>query len=86
MFYLLFSCRDTLEVYSMELKSLAMNLISKMGKVLNIKDEELREFFDNGFQSMRMTITLHVLSQKRLWASPLILMALLLPFCYRSMK
>ena len=25
-----------------------------MGKVLNIKDEELREFFDNGFQSMRM--------------------------------
>ncbi|KAH9723511.1 protein SRG1 [Citrus sinensis] len=48
------SLRDTLEVYSMELKSLAMNLISKMGKVLNIKDEELREFFDNGFQSMRM--------------------------------
>ncbi|KAH9723499.1 protein SRG1 [Citrus sinensis] len=46
--------RDTLEVYSMELKSLAMNLISKMGKVLNIKDEELREFFENGFQSMRM--------------------------------
>lgn len=38
----------------MELKSLAMNLISKMRKVLSIKDEELREFFENGFQAMRM--------------------------------
>ena len=37
MFYLLFYCRDTLEAYSMELKSLTMNLILKMGKVLNIK-------------------------------------------------
>ncbi|KAH9779428.1 hypothetical protein WN944_014436 [Citrus x changshan-huyou] len=46
--------RDTLEVYSMELKSLAMNLILKMGKVLNIKDEEMKNFFENGLQVMRM--------------------------------
>ena len=31
-----------------------MNLVSKMGKVLNIEDEELREYFENGFQSMGM--------------------------------
>ncbi|KAL9440481.1 hypothetical protein AB3S75_019196 [Citrus x aurantiifolia] len=48
------SLRETLEVYSMELKSLAENLISKMGEVLNIKDEEMREFFENGVQAMRM--------------------------------
>ncbi|KAL9437988.1 hypothetical protein AB3S75_023787 [Citrus x aurantiifolia] len=42
--------RDTLEVYSMELNSLAMNLILKMGKVLNIKDEEMKNFFENGLQ------------------------------------
>ncbi|XP_015385536.2 protein SRG1-like, partial [Citrus sinensis] len=35
-------------------KSLATNLVLKMGKVLNIKDEELREYFENGFQSMGM--------------------------------
>ncbi|ESR55568.1 protein SRG1 [Citrus sinensis] len=46
--------RDTLEVYSMQLKSLAMNLILKMGKVLNIKDQEMRNFFENGMQVMRM--------------------------------
>ncbi|GAY54999.1 hypothetical protein CUMW_161030 [Citrus unshiu] len=48
------SLRETLEVYSMELKTLAENLISKMGEVLNIKDEEMREFFENGVQAMRM--------------------------------
>lgn len=51
---LCFPCRDTLEVYSMELKTVALNLILKMAKVLNIKDEEIREFFENGLQSMRM--------------------------------
>ncbi|GAY31841.1 hypothetical protein CUMW_272440 [Citrus unshiu] len=48
------SLRDTLEVYSMEVNALAMNLISGMAKVLHIKDEEVREFFENGLQSMRM--------------------------------
>ncbi|KAH9779413.1 protein SRG1 [Citrus sinensis] len=48
------SLRETLEVYSMELKTLSENLISKMGEVLNIKDEEMREFFENGVQAMRM--------------------------------
>ncbi|KAL9437996.1 hypothetical protein AB3S75_023792 [Citrus x aurantiifolia] len=48
------SLRETLEVYSMELKTLAENLISKMGEVLNIKDEEMREFFENGVQGMRI--------------------------------
>ena len=38
----------------MQLKSLAMNLILKMGKVLNIKDQEMRNFFENGMQVMRM--------------------------------
>ncbi|KAH9723522.1 protein SRG1 [Citrus sinensis] len=45
---------DTLEVYSTEVNALAMNLISRMAKVLHIKDEEVREFFENGLQSMRM--------------------------------
>ncbi|KDO41546.1 hypothetical protein CISIN_1g046507mg [Citrus sinensis] len=31
-----------------------MNLVSKMGKVLIIKVEELREYFENGFQSIGM--------------------------------
>ena len=38
----------------MELKSLAMNLILKMGNVLNINDEEMKNFFENGLQVMRM--------------------------------
>lgn len=48
------SFRETIEVYSMEVNALAMTLISKMAKVLHIKDEEVREFFENGIQSMRM--------------------------------
>lgn len=43
-----------MEVYSTEVNALAMTLISKMAKVLHIKDDEVREFFENGIQSMRM--------------------------------
>ncbi|KAJ0101800.1 hypothetical protein Patl1_04963 [Pistacia atlantica] len=46
--------RETLEVYSLELRTLAISLLLKVAKVLNIKADEMRDFFENGKQSMRM--------------------------------
>ncbi|CAN7098685.1 unnamed protein product [Brassica rapa subsp. narinosa] len=47
--------RDTLEMYSAKVKSIAKILIAKMGEVLKIKPEEIEErFADDMFQSMRM--------------------------------
>ncbi|CAA7014885.1 unnamed protein product [Microthlaspi erraticum] len=47
--------RDTLEMYSAEVKNIAKNLIAKMAKTLLIKTEEIEETFgDDMFQSMRM--------------------------------
>ena len=38
----------------MELKKLAMKLLSLMAKALKMKDEEMRDVFEEGMQSMRM--------------------------------
>ncbi|XP_029129464.1 protein SRG1 [Cajanus cajan] len=46
--------RDTLELYSQEMKDLAMVIIGHMGKVLKIKEREIRELFEEGIQLMRM--------------------------------
>ncbi|KAL3522613.1 hypothetical protein ACH5RR_015447 [Cinchona calisaya] len=46
--------RATIEAYSREVKNLAMILLRQMGKVLRIDDEEMKELFSDGVQSMRM--------------------------------
>ncbi|CAH8381375.1 unnamed protein product [Eruca vesicaria subsp. sativa] len=47
--------RDTLEMYSAQVKSIAKILIAKMGEALQIKPEEIEKIFgDDMFQSMRM--------------------------------
>ncbi|KAJ0044732.1 hypothetical protein Pint_04853 [Pistacia integerrima] len=46
--------RETLEVYSLELRTLAISLLLKVAKVLNIKADEMRDFFENGKQSVRI--------------------------------
>ncbi|CAH8391003.1 unnamed protein product [Eruca vesicaria subsp. sativa] len=47
--------RDTLEMYSAQVKSIAKILIAKMGEVLQIKPEEIEDLFgDDMLQSMRM--------------------------------
>ncbi|KAJ4830628.1 Protein srg1 [Turnera subulata] len=46
--------RENLDAYSTELHGLAMTILLLMGKALNIGEEEMREYFEGGFQSMRM--------------------------------
>ncbi|KAK7272613.1 hypothetical protein RJT34_29326 [Clitoria ternatea] len=46
--------RDTLELYSQEMKNLAMLIILHMGKALKMEEKEIRELFDDGLQLMRM--------------------------------
>lgn len=46
--------RETLEAYSMELKNMAMTIIRNMAKALDMETTETDEFFEEGFQSMRM--------------------------------
>ncbi|XP_027341599.1 protein SRG1-like [Abrus precatorius] len=46
--------RDTLELYSQEMKDLAMVLIFHMGKALKMEEKEMRELFEDGLQLMRM--------------------------------
>ncbi|CAJ1957730.1 unnamed protein product [Sphenostylis stenocarpa] len=46
--------RDTLEVYSQEMKDLALVIIGHMGKALKIEEKEIRELFEDGIQLMRM--------------------------------
>ncbi|KAK6284017.1 hypothetical protein POUND7_002969 [Theobroma cacao] len=46
--------RETLEVYSMEAKNLAMIILAYMARALEMDAEEMRELFTNGVQSMRM--------------------------------
>ncbi|XP_022717387.1 protein SRG1-like [Durio zibethinus] len=46
--------RDTLNQYSMELEKLAMAILVQIAKAVNMKVEEMREFFEGGWQSMRM--------------------------------
>lgn len=46
--------RETMEAYSEELKKLAMTLLSLMAKALTMDDNEIKELFRDGVQSMRM--------------------------------
>uniref|UniRef100_A0A2C9W6X7 Fe2OG dioxygenase domain-containing protein n=1 Tax=Manihot esculenta TaxID=3983 RepID=A0A2C9W6X7_MANES len=47
--------RDTLESYSSEVNTLAVDIIEQMAKVLGIRDEEMREMITEGImQTMRM--------------------------------
>ncbi|XP_014503569.1 protein SRG1 isoform X1 [Vigna radiata var. radiata] len=46
--------RDTLEIYSQEMKDLALNIIGHMGKALKIEEKEIKELFEDGIQLMRM--------------------------------
>ncbi|XP_057422254.1 protein SRG1-like [Lotus japonicus] len=46
--------RDTLELYSQELKNLGVVIIENMGKALKMEESEMRELFEDGKQSMRM--------------------------------
>jgi len=48
------SCRDTLELYSQEMKNKAMVIVGHVEKALNIKENEIRELFEDGIQMMRM--------------------------------
>ncbi|KAF3442331.1 hypothetical protein FNV43_RR16247 [Rhamnella rubrinervis] len=45
--------RETLDIYSLELKDLAMCLIEKMEKVLKVKEKEVSGLFEGGLQAMR---------------------------------
>ncbi|MED6118182.1 hypothetical protein PIB30_000160 [Stylosanthes scabra] len=49
-----FPFRETMELYSQELKNLAIVIISQMAKALKIEEVEMRELFDDGIQMMRM--------------------------------
>ncbi|TKY49256.1 SRG1 protein [Spatholobus suberectus] len=46
--------RDTLEVYSQEMKDLAMAIIGHMGKALKMEEKEIKELCEDGMQLMRM--------------------------------
>ncbi|MBA0868797.1 hypothetical protein Goshw_018923 [Gossypium schwendimanii] len=46
--------RETLEVYSGELKHLAMKLLEHMGKALGMDPNDMRVLFEEGLQAMRM--------------------------------
>ncbi|XP_010273389.1 PREDICTED: protein SRG1-like [Nelumbo nucifera] len=48
------SFRECLEVYSSELRKLALKILDQMAKALKIEAEEMRELFSDGVQSMRM--------------------------------
>ncbi|KAG8482225.1 hypothetical protein CXB51_026938 [Gossypium anomalum] len=49
------SLRNTLESYILELQNLAMKLLSLMAKALEIDENEMIEYFEDGMQSLRMT-------------------------------
>ncbi|KAF3450452.1 hypothetical protein FNV43_RR06534 [Rhamnella rubrinervis] len=46
--------RDTLEVYCVEMKKLAMVILSHMARALKMDTKEIRELFGDGVQTMRM--------------------------------
>lgn len=46
--------RSTLELYSIELKKMALEILDFMGKALRMKGEDMRELFEEGMQAMRM--------------------------------
>lgn len=51
--YFYFVCRDTLKVYSTELKNLSIKIINQMAEALKMDPNDSKQFED-GVQSMRM--------------------------------
>jgi isopenicillin N synthase-like dioxygenase len=50
-----FFTRETMEAYLKELQKLAMTLLEHLGKALMIEMREMKEMFDDGMQSVRIT-------------------------------
>ncbi|KAF9620868.1 hypothetical protein IFM89_015109 [Coptis chinensis] len=46
--------RETLEAYSLELRTLARTILGKMAEALQMDTEEMKELFSDGVQSMRL--------------------------------
>ncbi|XP_016559575.2 uncharacterized protein LOC107859170 [Capsicum annuum] len=46
--------RDIIEAYCKEIKSLATIILCQLGKALKMEDNEIRDLFSDGMQSMRM--------------------------------
>ncbi|XP_054778617.1 oxoglutarate-dependent flavonoid 7-O-demethylase 1-like isoform X1 [Prosopis cineraria] len=46
--------KDDLEAYSAEMRKLALNILGAMVEALGLEEKEMREFFEEGWQSMRM--------------------------------
>lgn len=53
-FLLIINYRETLEVYSVELKHLALKLLDRMGKAVGMDPNDMRVLFEEGHQAMRM--------------------------------
>ena len=52
--YLSFSCRNSLEIYAVELRDLAMKILGLIAKALKMEANEMKELFEEGYQGMRM--------------------------------
>ncbi|XP_054811306.1 protein SRG1-like [Prosopis cineraria] len=52
--HLPFHFRETLELYSLQMKNLAMTIMEQMEKALEMESMEIRELFEEGMQSLRM--------------------------------
>ncbi|KAF3442322.1 hypothetical protein FNV43_RR16238 [Rhamnella rubrinervis] len=48
--------RETLDIYSLELKDLAICLIEQMEKVLKVEEKEVSGLFEDGLQAMRLNL------------------------------
>ncbi|TYG48702.1 hypothetical protein ES288_D10G036700v1 [Gossypium darwinii] len=49
-----FKLRETLEVYCVQVKNLAMRILGYMAKALNMDADEIKQLFNDGVQAMRM--------------------------------
>ncbi|CAI0560778.1 unnamed protein product, partial [Linum tenue] len=47
-------CRETVEAYSMEMRKLALKILSHMSRALGMDVNEMEDLFTNGVQSIRM--------------------------------
>ncbi|KAK4347307.1 hypothetical protein RND71_033646 [Anisodus tanguticus] len=48
------TCRDIMEAYCKEIKSLAMIIICQLAKALRMDEKEMRDLFSDSMQSVRM--------------------------------
>lgn len=54
MMYIIFCCREAVEDYSAELRNLAMRILQQMARALRMDFNEIKENYEEGWQSMRM--------------------------------